>query len=76
MNGYTQIYVEKAELLHHRPGQSKWKSFLDDLQSSWHTFDASGVSWFKEIEDLSLIKFVKWKSWPLSQRIYILDALN
>ena len=64
MNGYTQINFKKSRTVVSQTCQSKWKPFHDDLQTSCHTFDASGVSWFEEIGDLSLIKFCKMKNWP------------
>ena len=60
MNGYTQINVKKADLLYHRPANQ----------------NASGVSLFKEIGDLSLIKFCQMKGLTPYLKTNILNALH
>ena len=72
MQGYKQIYVKYANKLYRRPAN---KYFVDDLQSPWHKFDASRVSWFEEVGNLSLIKFVTLNSWPLLKSLHP-NALN
>ena len=52
---------QKCRTVVSRTCQLKWKPFLDALQSSWYSFDASGLSWFKEIGDISLIKCCQMK---------------
>ena len=76
MKRYKEINVKYLNKLYCRPANQYESDSPNNLHSLWHKFDASLVSWFKEVRNLSLITISHIKQLnPISKSLY-LNALN